>query len=408
MTRDVAMLIYPWDIQVDGIAQVLDTLAALGVDRLQVATAYHSAEVLSPRRDARVFTVAEANSAHLPLADGAFSRLSVPPSAIALGDPELYPRLRAAAAERGIALDGWAIALHNSSLAAAHPDAALLSCFGDPFTHALCPANPDARRYAVELFTAVARTGHFQRILAESVSYLLYAHGHPHELWGARLDLTTRYLLSLCFCRHCVAAGGARGIDVEGLRLKVGRELRRTWNAEFSAPRQPDDGIELMSLLVSWPDLAAFTAMRCAQVTALVTAIRDACATEGARLDISAAIWARPSASNWMEGVDIAAVRGIADGFVLESYHETVDEVVRDLDHVLALSGPERGTRAPLTVALTLWEAHHRTADVLVSKARAAREAGASSLALYNYSTATKRTLGWVAAAAAEFTDGER
>jgi hypothetical protein len=407
MTREVTMLIYPWDVAADGAGRVLDELGALGVDRLQIATAYHSAEVISPRRGTGVFTAAEANTVHLPLPGGAFSALSSPPSSIAERDPELYPRLSAAAAERGIELDGWAIALHNSSLAVAHPDAALLNCFGDRFTHALCPANPGVRRYAVELFAAVAQTGYFRRILAESVSYLLYSHGHPHELWGARLDVTTRYLLSLCFCPHCTDAGVSAGVDVAALRLKVARELRRTWNAVFSAPRRPDDGIELMSLLVAWPDLAAFTAMRCAQVTSLVTEIREACAAAGVPLDVSAAVWARPAASNWMEGVDIAATRRIADGFVLESYYDAVDDVVRELDHVLALTGPAGAGGASLTVALTLWEAHHGTADGLASKARAAREGGATGLALYNYSTATVRTLGWVAAAAAEFKAAE-
>jgi hypothetical protein len=400
MTREVTMLIYPWDLQADGTERVLDELAALGVDRLQIATAYHSAEVIAPRRTTGVFTAAEANTVHLPLPGDAFSGLSIPPSSIAEGDPGLYPRLSTAAAERGIELDGWAIGLHNSTLAVARPDAALLNCFGDRFTHALCPARPDVRRYAVELFAAIAQTGYFRRILAESISYLLYAHGHPHELWGARLDVTTRYLLSLCFCPSCTAAGMSRGIDVEALAAKVARELERTWNTVFSAPRRPDDGLELMSLLVAWPDLAAFGAMRCAQVTSLVTEIQAACAAAGVPLDVSAAVWARPSAANWMEGVDITATRLVADGFVLESYYDGVDEVVRELDHVLALSDP---SSAPLTVALTLWEAHHGTADVLAAKARAAGEAGASGLALYNYSTATRRTLGWVAAAAAEF-----
>lgn len=401
MPRELTMLIYPWDIQADGPEKVLDELAGLGIDRLQIATAYHSAEVIAPRRGGPgAFTAAEANTAHLPLPADAFTGLSVPPSSIASNDPDLYPRLATAAAERGIALDGWAIGLHNSSLAVSHPDAALLNCFGDRFTHALCPANPGVRRFAVELFTAIAATGYFQRVLAESISYLLYSHGHPHELWGARLDVTTRYLLSLCFCPSCTAAGTSTGIDVDGLRAKVARELDRTWNAEFSAPRQPDDGLELMSLLVAWPDLAAFGAMRCAQVTSLVTDIRAACAAAGVALDVSAAVWARPAAANWMEGVDIAATRRVADGFVLESYYDTVDEVVRELDHVLALSEP---SGASLSVALTLWEAHHGTAEVLAAKARAAREAGASTLALYNYSTATRRTLGWVAAVAAAF-----
>jgi hypothetical protein len=109
-----------------------------------------------------------------------------------------------------------------------------------------------------------------------------------------------------------------------------------------------------------------------------------------------------------MEGVDIAATRRVADGFVLESYYDAVDDVVRELDHVLALAGPAGAGGAPLTVALTLWEAHHGTADGLASKARAAREGGATGLALYNYSTATARTLGWAAAAAAEFKGDQR
>jgi hypothetical protein len=400
MTRELTMLIYPWDVQADGAERVLDELAALGVDRLQIATAYHSAEVIAPRRRAGVFTAAEANTVHLPLPGGAFSGLSIPPSSIAERDPELYPRLSAAAAERGIELDGWAIGLHNSTLAVSRPDAALLNCFGDRFTHALCPAHPAVRRYATELFAAVAGTGYFRRILAESISYLLYSHGHPHELWGARLDVTTRYLMSLCFCVACSTAGTSAGIDVQALRAKVARELDRTWNAGFSAPRRPDDGIELMSLLMAWPDLAAFAAMRCERVTSLVTEIRGACAAAGVPLDVSAAVWARPSAANWMEGTDIAATRRVADGFVLESYYDDVADVVRELDHVLALSGP---SDAPLTVALTLWEAHHGTAEGLAAKARAAGEAGATGLALYNYSTATRRTLGWVAGAAAEF-----
>jgi hypothetical protein len=408
MPRELTMLIYPWDIQADGPEKVLDELATLGVDRLQIATAYHSAEVIAPRRRAGVFTAAEANTAHLPLPGDAFTGLSVPSSSIARRDPGLYPRLATAAAERGIALDGWAIGLHNSSLAVVHPDAALLNCFGDRFTHALCPANPGVRRFAVELFTAIAATGYFRRMLAESISYLLYSHGHPHELWGARLDMTTRYLLSLCFCPSCTAAGASAGIDVDALRAKVARELERTWNAEFSAPRRPDDGLELMSLLVAWPDLAAFGAMRCAQVTSLVTGIRAGCAAAGVALDVSAAVWGRPSAANWMEGVDIAATRRVADGFVLESYYDTVDEVVRELDHVLALSEPSGPPGASLAVAFTLWEAHHGTSGMLAAKARAAREAGASTLALYNYSTATRRTLGWVTAIAAAFKGDER
>ena len=50
MPRELTMLIYPWDIQAGGPGKVLDELAGLGIDRVQIATAYHSAEVIAPRR----------------------------------------------------------------------------------------------------------------------------------------------------------------------------------------------------------------------------------------------------------------------------------------------------------------------------------------------------------------------
>src|SRR3546814_12350730 len=108
--------------------------------------------------------------------------------------------MKRAAVAAGVAVDGWVIAFHNTDLATANPEAAIENCFGDHFTHGLCPSSPAARTYAMELLAAASGTGLFERVLVESLSYLLVGHGHPPELWGARLDATTRYLLSLCFC----------------------------------------------------------------------------------------------------------------------------------------------------------------------------------------------------------------
>jgi len=400
---ETGMLVYPWDLLEDGVERVVEEVAALGVTRLEVATAYHSAEVVSPRRTRAVATVAEANRSHLPLPAGAFTELSIPPSSIAREHPDLYERLAEAGRAAGVAIGGWGIGFHNSDLAAAHPEAAILSCFGDRFAHGLCAANPAARRYAVELFSAIAGTGLFDRVLAESVSYLLYAHGHPHELWGARLDPTTRYLLSLCFCAHCLAAAAERGIDGEALRAAVAAELTRTWNAPYPAGRDLDDGAELSSLVLLWPDLGAYTRMRMDVVTSLLAEVAAAVRARGALLDASAAVWGRPAPTNWVEGVDVAATLRVADGFVVEAYHPTAGEVARELDHVAAIArrvGPEA---APVTVALTVWPSHHGTRDGLLAKVAAARAAGATTLELYNYGTATADTLSWVADAAALF-----
>jgi hypothetical protein len=400
---ELGMLIYPWDVQADGVNRVVETAAELGVNRLDIACAYHSAEVLSPRRSTGVFTVAEANRVHLPLRPGGFSGLSGPPSSIAKNDPELYPRLRTAAEASGIALGGWGVAFHNSELAVEHPDAAILNCFGDRFSHGLCAANPLARTYAVELFESLAATGLFDRVLAESVSYLLYGHGHPHELWGARFDVTTRYLSSLCFCDHCVAAAHKVGIEAEGLRVRVAAELRRTWNGSYPGGRTADEGAELTSLLLNWPDLAGYTRVRMDTVTSLVTEIVAATGRHGTLLDVSAAVWGRPATSNWLEGVDVSGTLAAADGFLLESYFPTTADVAAEIDHTQALAVPLGDRAAELSVALTLWPAQHASRDVFLAKVRLVRDAGIGRLLLYNYGTATQETLGWVAEAAGEF-----
>lgn len=396
---ELSMLIYPWDL--DGVEpqSVVDEVAALGVTRLQIATAYHSAEVISPRRTTEVARVAEANRIHLPVAADSFTDLAIPPSSIAERDPDLYPRLKRAADAAGIGLDGWAIAFHNTDLASHRPDAAIVNCFGDAFTHGLCPANPATRRYAIELLSAVAGTRLFERLLVESLSYLLVAHGHPHELWGARLDPTTRYLLSLCFCASCVDQGERVGVDVATLRRRVASELHRTWNADHPAGRAPDGVGELASLLLAWPDLARYTRMRMDVVSSLVVEAVSVVRDQGVLLDVSAAVWGRPAPTNWLEGVDIAQTLAVADGFVLESYFPTAGEVAAELDHTQAIAALVENP-APLTVALTVWPSFSPTRADFLAKVEAVLGTGVDRLALYNYGTATAASIDWVRSAA--------
>lgn len=396
---ELTLLLYPWDVQGSDPRRIVDEVADLGVTRLQIATAYHSAEVISPRRTTEVMRVAEANRLHLPVAPDAFSDLAVPPSTIAQSDPGLYPALKEAADAAGLALDGWAIAFHNTELATRRPDAAIVNCFGDAFTHGLCPANPAARRLALELLAAVTGTGLFERVLVESLSYLLVAHGHPHELWGARLDPVTRYLLSLCFCDACVAEGESAGVDVTRLRARVAAELTRAWNADHPAGRADDSVAELSSFLVAWPGFAEYTRVRLDVVSRLmedaVAVVRDA----GSLLDVSAAVWGRPAPTNWLEGVDIPRTLASADGFVLESYFPTAGEVAAEIDHTRALAAlvPDP---AELAVALTVWPSLSPTRADFLAKVEAVRGAGVERLALYNYGTATSASLAWVRAAA--------
>ena len=81
--------------------------------------------------------------------------------------------------------------------------------FGDRYVTELCPANPDVRIYARALAVEVARVG-VETIVAESLHYHPLEHGYAHERYFVPLGPRARYLLGLCFCRHCLVAASCR------------------------------------------------------------------------------------------------------------------------------------------------------------------------------------------------------
>jgi hypothetical protein len=390
----LTMFAYPWDLQHDGVTGSLDLVHELGCQRLAVAVAYHSAEVIAPRRRSHVHTTAEGNVAHLPLA-GAFSDLALPNGALAREHPELRGLLAGAAAASDVHLTAWVIICHNSALAVTRPETALENCFGDRSGHGLCPSNPAVRKYAVELCRQVLQIGIFDELFIESAAYLVGPHGHPHELWAVRDDPTTRYLRALCFCPSCRQNGEARGIDGAALRAWVAETLHRTWGSALTVARDHDPGDELSSLLVSRPDLAAWTAMRCDVVADLVREIAAVTHSSGSRLSTALGIFARPAALGWMEGVDPARLSAVSDGLVATAYYPSPGAVARDLDHYLALVDP-----AKLQLVQTLWPAHHADLGTLLSKVDLARAVGVDKFGFYNLTTAPAPTLAWVRAVA--------
>jgi hypothetical protein len=388
---ELTMFAYPWDLADADPAETVGELADLGVDRLALAVTYHSGQTIAPRRGTRVHTRIEADVAHLPLPEGAFADLRPATGTLARQDPELVPRLAAAARAAGLKLTAWTVVLHNSDLAATRPDAALSDCFGDRSAHGLCPSNPTVRRYVRDLCAAVAAYRCFDELMVESVAYLLAGHGHPHELWGVRLDPATRLLLSLCFCPSCLAAGGERGVDGSALRAWCAAELRRTWNGPLGPVRRPDDGAELSGLLLARPDLYAWARMRTELATSLVAEIAANAAGTGTAIAAGTAIGARPAPIGWLEGVDLAGLAWACARITLMPYYPDLADVARDLDHALALVPADR-----IQLLQTLWPRHHNGVAGLLSKVEAAGSVGIDQIGLYNFALAPQPVLRWV------------
>lgn len=390
---ELAMFAYPWDAAADGPEAMISQLSDLGVDRIEIATTYHSAETIRPRRSKDVHILVEPNVAHLPLDLSGFGELVPREGRLARERSDLFPRLARAAVEAGIKVSGWTIALHQSAMARQFPDHALENCFGDRSAHGLCPADPAVAEYAVELSAAVAGTGYFDELMLESLSYGLVGHGHPHELWATRLDVTCRLLLSLCFCPACLNRGKQAGVDGASLRQWTREHLTRLWNSPLAAERSPDNGQEAAALLVGRPDLASWVRMRCTVVVELVERISQRIAESGVSLALGSAVWARPAPLNWMEGINLAALSMVCDRIALMPYHRATADVALDLDFATSVASAAR-----LQMLQTIFPAHHDGVGALVEKVRLARSAGLRHFGLYNLAMAPEPMLGWVRA----------
>ena len=392
---ELSLFLYPWDAQQDGVAATVERVHELGATRIAVAAAYHSAEVVTPRRQGPLVTHVEANRAHLPLPSDAFSGLALPPSALASEHPDCFAELARRSTDAGIGVTAWLVAFHNSSLAQAHPEHALENCAGDRSAHGLCPSAPASGTYLRELVRAVARTGFFDRILLESASYLLAGHGHPHELAAVRQDVRTRLLLSLCFCSHCRDEAAARAIDADALRSRCRERLLRSWTSPLAGRRDPDEGLEVAAMLVNDVELARYVRMRMDLVSGLLELVAADVAELGVALSATTAVWGRPTPLNWTEGIDLARTARAVDQVVVTTYSADPHEVARELDHALEQIPPERVMQLN-----SLWLEHHPTPDDLLAKVQLGLDSGVRAFGLYNLAMAPPAVAGWTRAVA--------
>ncbi|WP_128381450.1 hypothetical protein [Streptomyces cavernae] len=322
------------DLRAEGTEEVLDRiLGTYGCDTLTVAAAYHRARDVTPHGPARV--TLRGDGVHLlPPAD-LFDGLRLVPPVRPGAEDEPLRSLRRSTAERGAALHGWTVFLHNTTLGLAQPDVTQENCFGDRAAPAdLCPAHPDVRAYAVALARSVARQG-VDAVVAESLHYGTFGHGYHHERSFVPLGPVEEFLLGLCFCPHCTERAESAGADSVAARAEAARTVGRVLDG--ADPRPGAAG------LGDLPEpVAAYVRTRPDTVTSLAATVADAVADEGSRLvflDLTGAVKGyadgRPTGAPaveeaWRIGVDPAAIGAVVPGFGILAYAQDPDRVAAD------------------------------------------------------------------------------
>jgi len=213
--------LYPWDVVGDPAAA--ERIAALGVDAVALAAAYHSVRAATPFHPEHRVVDAHHAALYLPVRDATWSGSRLTPGTPAwMPTPDAFGEARDALRAVGLPVHAWTVLTHNTRLGRAHPDLAVRNAFGDSYPYALCPASAEVRAYCTTLVREVVALGEPDGLVLEACGPLGLGHGGHHEKTeGADWDAAADRLLSLCFCAACLVRYEAADLDPSRLRHQV-------------------------------------------------------------------------------------------------------------------------------------------------------------------------------------------
>lgn len=227
--------VYPWD--VNGDPDAARRIAALGVEQVTLASAYHSTRALTPRHPRHRIVTAEHAAVLYPTGERWAGRELRPYAAGAWAPGDAYGEAAAALADAGLDVHTWVVLAHNSRLGADRPDTSVVNAYGDRYLWAPCIAQPATRAYLVDLAAEAAVRPAARGTELESLGWYGLTHLHAHDKTGGiGLGDAGQYLMALCFCPSCRAGYGGQGLDPDELAAAVRAALEPLWRGE------PDGG----------------------------------------------------------------------------------------------------------------------------------------------------------------------
>ncbi|MGW1609596.1 hypothetical protein ACWCQZ_09380 [Streptomyces sp. NPDC002285] len=304
--------VYPWD--VNGDPEAPARIAALGVQQVTLASAYHSTRALTPRHPRHRIVTAEHAAVLYPADDRWKGRELRPYPAGDWAPGDAFGEAAEALASAGPEVHTWVVLAHNSRLGAEHPDTSVVNAYGDRYPWAPCIAQPATRAYLVDLAAEAAVRPGARGTELESLGWYGLQHLHAHDkTGGVPLGDAGSYLMALCFCPTCKEGYGAQGLDADELAAAVRTALEPLWRG--AADDGDWSGVEKLlgpqtaAATRAWRDETARTLQESA-----VRAVRRA-APEGFQVLLHADPVTYHVGAN--AGVDPEHILSVADGVVV-------------------------------------------------------------------------------------------
>ncbi|WP_333774800.1 hypothetical protein [Streptomyces sp. IBSBF 3136] len=376
--------VYPWD--VDGDPEAPARIAALGVEQVTLASAYHSTRALTPHHPRHRIVTAEYAAVLYPPGNRWAGRGLRPYPAGRWAPGDAYGEAAGALAAAGLEVHTWVVLAHNSRMGAEHPDTSVVNAYGDRYPWAPCIAQPATRAYLVDLAAEAAVRPGARGTELESLGWYGLQHLHAHDKTaGVGLGDAGQYLMALCFCPACRTGYGEQGLDADELAAAVRDALEPLWRGTADDGGWPTVGKVLgedrAAATRAWRDTTA----RSLQEQA-VAAVRAA-APDGFQVLLHADPVPYHCGAN--AGVDPAHILSVADGVVVPCTAGPA---------LLAPFAERARAGTVLAANLTVVSGMGGSPGTLAADAARARALGATELRLYHAGLASDGDLASVRA----------
>jgi len=391
----LSMWTYPWDVQDQGIERLFaDLRDRAGLNTVSLATSYHAGRFLQPRSPyQKAYFPEDGTVYYMPdeaLWEGKTIRPLMAANVSERGD--MLGRLIEERAKDGMKVSCWTVCLHNTRLGMLHPAHVTRNAFGNANYYNLCPSSPAARDYVVTLVRDVTAKHRPDMLELESPNFMGFAHEYHHEKDGVGLNPEDDFLLSLCFCDHCMGRAAKAGVDAEAARGIVKTFIAEMCERAIPEKQFPDFPAAGLDAFKPWAALHDYLVWRPEPVMSLIAAIRESA-------DPATKVVLIEGKDAWLGGVDLQSVGKVCDGIILSAYGMQPNAVAE----LVKAGRAALGSSKYLGVGYSLFYPQISGPDDLVSRVRAAAEAGVDGMIFYNYGLVPAKRLDWVRAAVDDF-----
>lgn len=384
------MWAYVWDFLEEGPDVCAKKLKEdLGVDGVSVATIYHSVEhwrLRSPhpsffRSEGRVyFRPSERTLEKSPLK---------PPLYMPDSPSDPLEKVAKACDKAGLQLVSWTVCLHNSEIGRRYPEVQMRNVFGMGYPTNLCPANSAVQELLALLLSDLTQRYPIAEVELESAGYGGIGHSHGHEKIAFTPGPLERYLLSLCFCPHCLKAAQEAGLEASGIRAPVEKMLKQAF-----AEGKPL-GISIDEFLAQHPPLRRFQHIREEIVRKFLNSLKAASSAPLCFYDMG---------SRFESGAPIQEVASIVDKVMALAYTPQTGRVETTLLHLAGLVG----NKCKKALGLCIFPPATTREEEIRANALAGARAEVENINFYHYGIALEPHLEWTKKAIAVVKKGEK